>query len=103
MSPASYQTAPPRAAMLPGPGGSTGGASPLGRGRRRGRGLPGLQRRRLLDQHLRGVDLPLVAGQVAQLQERLGGLEVLEGLLEERSHVAGRGRLGAPTRWRRLL
>src|ERR671936_2263717 len=105
MSPASYQTAPPRGAAAKGAqrspprqrGARDGrrapapGSPPRRRGRRRDRGrrrgpvpgragTPPALRERALDQLAHAVDLLLVGGQVAVLQRLLGGLVRLVGL-----------------------
>src|SRR5436309_2647212 len=90
MSPASYQTAPPRTWML-----STAprrqqqndlSALPGWRWRRRRRRASLHQGVRLLDGLLGRVDLGLIDGQVALLKGLLGLLEVLEGQGEQIGH-----------------
>src|SRR6266498_4247420 len=98
MSPASYQTAPPRTTMLAArlwdqqP--AARGCSARRRGGRRGGRAPGLvgERRRLLDQLSGLVDLRLVRSQVLVLQGLLRLLEVVQRFLQELGHVPGRRR-----------
>src|SRR5919106_1245485 len=98
MSPASYQTAPPRNPMLT--------AVPPSRLPRRAGRRAGLRsfrspelRERLLDRQLSGLDLSLVPGQVTGPKQLLGPLEMLPGLGEQLGHGSG-GRL--PRLLRRL-
>src|SRR5918992_4513724 len=90
MSPASYQTAPPRVSMV-----ATGAerrqvpsapaASPT-----RARGGPGGgsgQRGGLLDQLVGGLDLGLVGPQITGLEGLLRGVEMLLGLRQEAGQV----------------
>src|SRR5437870_5763183 len=86
MSPASYQTAPPRTWMLSRalPQQQQQPSRPLRGRRRRGcRATPLDQAVGLLDGVLGRVDLRLIAGQVALLEELLGLLEVLESKAQQ--------------------